>query len=410
MAKKSNSEKDNKQFNTMRNVIIVLVVVIVALSCAIVAVSLSSNKKSDDKEQSSTQSTTDHEHSISTYEMEHEILKGKSIDTAVDNINKVLENVDNGNTYFLIQTSEESYDNYIYNKSGECFAQSSDGAYSMAYLNTGNVVKYDAYNKEVTISGDIDVRSLIHSIVDRAKEKVDGIEVYEMVLAEDEASTEDGTSTGDETGRASEPETNKHEYRIDVIGEKAIREIYKVAGDEFADSMINALKEQLGDSWEPHIIFSYLISNNENLAIACYVIIDNAETLNWVADGYVLLDDWALDKGWYELKEGTDNDEQATAVLETTINTINSLMTAYAEANGLETQDPNTTENSIDINDINSDGVAGFETGTEESADTNTEENSENNTETETETEHESKSIGESEESNIENENSSNNQ
>lgn len=369
--------KNNLNLKVAYGIIAILLVVVIILS-VLLASSKGAGTDNSNSDDIQVVDSSNENNIITTYEYAHEVLKGDKASQAIGNVNTILSKMDNDNTYLVVQVSESDYNVYLYNKKNECFAQSSDGSYSLVYLSDGNVIKYDAYTSEAEVSNDVGIKDLMHSVIDCAADESNGIDIYEMLTAEDEQETETGTgeseteTTGDESTTETEERFNSHEYRFDVKGESAVKEVYSVAGEEFADTMINSLKEQIGNDWEPHLIFSYLVSNDENITIACYLILNNQEILNWVSDGYLTFGDWELDSKWYE----PDASENAEELLKDTVETINSLMDAYAEENGLEIEgnEPTTSE------------VLENETSTVES-ETVTETESETSTETGTSTE-----------------------
>lgn len=254
---------------------------------------------------------------MTTYDSEHTILNGNDITTAVNNVKVILDKLQKNNTYFMVQVGEQAFDVYVYNKDKECFAQSSDGASTMIYMfNDKNVLRYDG--STIDINNDMDVRTLMNSVLDTAisykdkagtTEGAEGITFYEMALID----TPDGYE-------------NYHEYRVEVKGEDAFKSLYSVISDDFANTMYSNFKQQavdsgLGDDWEPHLIYTYLISNDENLSVACYVVANGTENINWASDGYVIVDDWELDSAWYDITKD-DTPETVNELLEKTVSTL----------------------------------------------------------------------------------------
>ena len=217
---------------------------------------------------------------ISTYTFEHTVLTGEDLSNVVSDIEERLTTIKNDNTYLQLQVGEDEYEAYVYNKNNECFAQASDGDYSAAFRNDMKVVKYTSESSALAVGTDIDILSIAINAAKATTKDIKNARLLKMT--------------------PSEP-SSVSEYRVDLVGDEAVRACYTSLGSNFADSMLANLKGQITD-WEPHLIFVYLVDeNSKDISMQCYYVADNTEYTNWVLQAYVPISEWALDESWYTI-------------------------------------------------------------------------------------------------------------
>lgn len=261
-------------------------------------------------------------HSEYVYKELKSNLEDDSADIAYAEIMHIIENLENNNTYLAVQTSETSKDVYLYNKNGEIFAQSSDGEVTSVFRNDETVIKFTP--EAIALGQDLDVLATAVFALKTALHynDIDGISFYEVETVE--------------------TERDYKEYRIDLVGKEAIRQVYSYMGDEFADNMLNSILEVAGENWEPHLIYTFLISG-DNISFGCLVVEDDEEYTNWFVDGYMIVDDWKLDKGWYEFDEETDDDvfveSQLNPLLMGLLEDLEKMLNNFAENNGIDMEE-----------------------------------------------------------------------
>lgn len=272
----------------------------------------------------------DASNSISTYVYEHTVLGGDELTAAVDDISNRILNLMNKNTYMQIQVGENEYEAYVYNKHGECFAQDSNDNYSAIFRDDKKVVKYTNADSALAIGTDID---LLNITLNAVKAPLTDIEDASARLLRMEF----------------EEESDIIEYRVDLVGDNAVRECYTSLGLNFADSMVANLKSQLTD-WEPHLIFVYLVdTKSDDISMHCYYVADDAEYTNWVMQAYVEVDDWKLDDSWYTIDVNAIEIEEFTSMLETETVKISKLLDKI-----IENAD---TDGNLDENDDNAENT-----------------------------------------------------
>ena len=242
---------------------------------------------------------------ISTYLFEHEVLNGDKLESVVSDIEDRILTIKGNNNYVQLQVGENEYEAYVYNKQGECLAQDSANNYSAAFRNDNKVVKYTSEDNALAIGTDIDILSIALNAINATRKNIDGISLFEM---------------------KTDAESSVKEYRVDLVGDLAVRECYTSLGINFADSMLASLKDQL-ENWEPHLIFVYLVdTNTSDISMYCYYIEDNTEYTNWVMQAYVEVDDWSLSEEWYTLDIANVEMEDFVAMLDNETAKISKLL------------------------------------------------------------------------------------
>lgn len=262
---------------------------------------------------------------ISTYDDPNVVISDKAeIENAQEIMLNYINGITKGSTYSQVMTGEEQYVYYMYNSKGEIFTQDMNSTYTEVFLNDNRVFKYDTDKQVLSVGSDIDIVSIFRNAVEAIGN--DNVTLYEMDLSEVEA-----------------PEG--HEYRIDFVGEDAVKMLYKSVGDEFATDMVESIKSSIND-WEPHIIMVMFIGDNvEDSYSYCLYVIDNSEYTNWFFQGYDTIDDWTLEEDWYAYDaESDENGEKYSALMNTLVENVNTVMLNYADSKGWLADEEPTSE------------------------------------------------------------------
>lgn len=267
---------------------------------------------------------------ISTYEDPNRVISdADEIKEAQNLMNNYIDGITTGSTYSQVMTGEDQYVYYMYNSKGEIFTQDINATYTEVFLNDDRVFKYDTDEQTLSIGSDIDIASILRNAVSAIGN--DNVTLYEMNL--DDVDSPDG-----------------HEYRIDLIGEDAIKLLYTSVSDEFATDMVDSITESISD-WEPHIIMVLFIGDNvEDSYGYCLYVIDDTEYTNWFFQGYDTVDDWTLDDTWYTYDAESDTEgETYTNLMNNLVEEVNNVMTSYADSKGWlsETIDTDELSNSV---------------------------------------------------------------
>lgn len=282
---------------------------------------------------------------ISTYLYEHEVLSGSQAEEAKDRIFKELNKIKNGSTYMQLQVASDTYESYMYNTNGECYAQVSDGSYQSVIRNDGKTIKYENESGAIAVGKDIEVLELAFNAVEAAVNGVEGAQLFYMTPAEE-----------------TEENKNVFEYRVDLVGEKAVKACLSLDDEGFAQTTLDNLKAGLDEDWEPHLIMGYIVSTDnkdskeDNILVFNYYV-DDEEITNWVMQGYVNVDDWKLDETWYTTDFSTiEGDAYADMMLK--LNTeLDGILDKYFKDNNIEletdeiesTTEVETTETETEI-------------------------------------------------------------
>ena len=286
---------------------------------------------------------------ISTYDDPNVIISDKAeIENAQEIMLNYINGITNGSTYSQVMTGEDQYVYYMYNSKGEVFTQDMNATYTEVFLNDGRVFKYDTDEQVLSVGSDIDIASIFRNTVEAIGN--DNVTLYEMDLSEVEA-----------------PEG--HEYRIDFVGEDAVKLLYKSVGDEFATDMVESITSSITD-WEPHIIMVMFIGDNvEDSYSYCLYVIDNSEYTNWFFQGYDTVGDWALEEDWYTYDAESDgNGEKYSTLMNTLVENVNTVMLNYADNKGwLVNEEPTseTVKESTEENTETAESTEETETSTE---------------------------------------------
>lgn len=319
--KKSENNKENKF--TLHDLVWITVglVIGILLSYCIFNVTLNSaiqklTSNTDtttvvDNKEDSTEAVT----GISTYEDPNRVISdADEIAEAQSLMNNYIDGITSGSTYSQVMTGEDQYVYYMYNSKGEIFTQDVNATYTEVFLNDNKVFKYDTDAQTLSIGNDIDIASILRNAVSAIGN--DNVTLYEMDLTDVDA-----------------PEG--HEYRIDLVGEDAIKLLYNSVSEDFATDMLASITESISD-WEPHIIMVLFIGDKvEDSYGYCLYVIDDTEYTNWFFQGYDTVDDWALDDAWYDYNAESDTEGKTyTNLMNSLVEKVNTIMTSYADSKG----------------------------------------------------------------------------
>ena len=252
---KNTKETNTKNNGWLKNFIWVMVGVIIgiAVGYAVFYASLNSvatntniiNEESTEESTEDVAVSGDTLDSISTYEFEHIVLDGEDKEKAVKKITDCIDYISTHDTYLQVQVGENEYESYLYNTAGECFAQASDGSYNAVFRDDKNVIKYSSDSSAIAFGKDIEILGILRNAATATLDNsIDGIQLFEMVPIEDDS--------------------NVVEYRVDLVGEEAVKACYTSYGDDFAEIMFDNLIDQVPD-WEPHLVMVYIITNLKKL-------------------------------------------------------------------------------------------------------------------------------------------------
>lgn len=271
---------------------------------------------------------------ISTYTEPHEELTGKKAETARDKITEALNEISGSNSYIQVQVGDNKYDTYIYNKNGEAFGQASSGDYSSIYRKDGTSVKYSKDSEKFNIGQDVSFVDILNNVVNATKENDKNIKFYRM------------------TTDLTDGKNKVYDYRIDLQGADAIKKAYGKLADDVGDSIIDAMKESIGKDWEPHLIYCFSVSGkpgtkDSTFVACCYIIYNESEYMNWIANGYIELDDWALDEKWYDDDALNKlSGDEAYEYVDGLVKDLENIIQKFADDNGIDLDTTESTESS----------------------------------------------------------------
>lgn len=261
---------------------------------------------------------------VSTYNNPHSILDNEAdMEDAKALINNYIKGMLTGSTYSQVMVGEDQYVYYMYNSNGEIFTQDASGAYTEVFLTNGKVLKFNTEENVLSIGGDIDIASILNNSVKAIGNK--NVTLYEMDLTE-----------SDVKGR---------EFRVDLVGEDAVKLLYTSHGNDFAKEMVDSIKSTI-ENWDPHIIMTFFIGENyEDSYCYCLYVINNGEYTNWLFQGYDAVDDWTLSEDWYSYDAEKDSDGKVYSELITNlVEDIDKVMLSYADSKGWLEDNTESTE------------------------------------------------------------------
>lgn len=273
---------------------------------------------------------------ITTYLYEHEILHDENLKSVVADIKSVIDFMAQQNAYLRIQVGETDYDYYIYNKQGECLAQTSDGSTCVVFRKDDyQSVAFGGETGNVLLGNDADIITIMNNVLKLAESDIDGVTTFHMIKSEESDS----------------PETTQ-EYRVEIVGDQNFKEIYNSIDTELGQNIVDTLKEQVAQISEnefiPHVIYTFLIDTESNaISVVCNIIVDGIEHSNWILDGYIELEDWSLSEDWYTDDFSTLTSDEAFNKLESVLNTIQSLIDKFMEENNIPVENEGNVEESV---------------------------------------------------------------
>lgn len=317
------------------NQALILIVMAVLFITAVPIVSRDYNAKKN--KTASTESGTEavdstEKKGISTYTEPHEELTGKKAEIARDRITEALNEISGSNSYIQVQVGDSKYDTYIYNKNGEAFGQASSGDYSSVYRKDGTSVKYSKDSEKFSIGQDVSFVDILNNVVDATKENDKNIKFYRM------------------TTDLTDGKNKVYDYRIDLQGADAIKKAYGKLAAVVGDSIIDAMKESIGKNWEPHLIYCFSVSGkpgtkDSTFVACCYIIYNESEYMNWIANGYIELDDWALDEKWYDDDALNKlSGDEAYEYVDGLVKDLENIIQKFADDNGIDLDTTDNTE------------------------------------------------------------------
>lgn len=325
-------KKDNK--DNMRTLIHLLegFIVGILVGWAIFTITLNKSTETVDKKDSSQieESTETSDKTITTYS-EGELIKDKKkVSEFTRDLSKYAKDIASNNSYVQLKTGENVYMYYLYNKNGEIFSQDSDNQNVEVFLNTDKVFKYSDSEGALSVGKDIDIASMIENAAKAVDDEIKGVNVY-YLKAKDSKSTD--------------------EYRIDLVGEDAIKSLYSSLSSDFAEDMLSNMKDTVGkeeNNWQPHmIIAAHIDKNPEKSYIYCLYVVNSTEYTNWFLMGYGYTDDWKLEDAWYDYDPKSDKSGDKYSELASNLMIqVNKVVTKYAKENGLTKVDETSSTES----------------------------------------------------------------
>jgi len=346
---KSNKEKNNKlkSIFSKNNIFVLILGVLIGIiiGYVIFTVALKSAIKDIPNNLQSTSynvgesSVSTDELTISTYTEPHnEILFGTD---ERNNIKQVLldgiSDIQNGPCYTQLQLIDGSYLAYMYNTSGEIFVQDENFEKVEVILNNSKGFAFNTSTSDMTMGEDEDALSFL----------------YKSVLALDNENIKLFEMTHDE---AEDDLADVKEYRIDIVGEDAVRSLYSDKSSDFVDTMMTNLRMQVSNidqNWEPHIITAFQIDNKTNkiLSAASVLVANNNEYNNFIMMGYDKTDDWKLPDEWYSYDPNNDADgTEFISYFDKTSQIITDVLHSYAESQGWDlSATPNVEDSNTEV-------------------------------------------------------------
>ena len=322
-------------------VIIGYVIFTVALRSAIN--DMSNTIQTNMQTMSTSQNTS--EETIDTYASEHrDITDSAEINEIKGILSGSLQEILNGPTYAQITMSDQISYAYLFNTKGEFFMEDNNFSDADVSLNNGKSYVLNPNTGSLVSGEDSNAIQLLLNTVNA----VDGtnIKLYEMTLYNTDV----------------DPvvlDTKHREFRIDLIGDDAIKSMYSTNSESFKSDMITNLHakiEQTVPNWEPHIIVRVQIDTETNkivYAASCFVV-SGQEYFDFQLIGYDNTIDWEMPKEWYNYNPENDTTgEEFYKLFTDTTSVVDNVLMTYASDNGFDiggedtdnTEDEENTEN-----------------------------------------------------------------
>lgn len=288
------------------------------------------------------------EETIDTYASEHrDITDSTEINEIKGILSSSLQEILNGPTYAQITMSDYISYAYLFNTKGEFFMEDNNFSDAEVSLNNGKSYTLNPNTGALTSGEDSNAIQLLLNTVNA----VDGtnIKMYEMTLYNTDA---DPVAL----------DTKHREFRIDLIGDDAIKNMYSTNSESFKSDMITNLHkkiEQTVPNWEPHIIVRVQIDTETNkivYAASCFVV-SGQEYFDFQLIGYDNTIDWEMPKEWYDYNPENDTTgEEFYGLFTNTTNTVDNVLMNYANDNGWDINAEETETNeevTVEDNDNN---------------------------------------------------------
>lgn len=317
----------------MRLGLAALLAILIGLTVYLATKEQASSVEQTTVEQTSSSAVESEQDEISTYAIDHKAVTGDNIKELQYKVVKGIDELRNNTTYLQVLTGNNSYNMYMYNKNGEIYSQMSDGTNTSVFRTDGSLVRYNEKDKTMTVGVGIDTLSLAKNAIEAVGKN--GIQVYQMDIG-----SEDKT-------------VDVSEYRVDIVGDDAVKEIYKSVNDEYADAMVEDLKGQVkyltGNSEaDLHLVICYRFMD-DSLMMYCYSVVDNKELLSWKTDAYAIMDtlDWKLDEAWYNDDIKTISPDEAFELKNNLVKEMSDLLDKFTSENNIPMS---KKESALDIN------------------------------------------------------------
>lgn len=292
--------------------------------------------------------------------IDHEAIGEQSdIDSVKAEIKEYTDDIRNNASYVQLRIGNNQYMFYMYNSKGEMVMQNDTSGVTEVVLDSGKALKYQAATSALVEGYDIDIATLIDNAFGACGSS--NVRLYKMKDNEE-------LQLGDDI----------IEYRVILEGDEAVKRLYSNLSNEFAQDMLDGLKQavyentelgaidndesvdvseveqnltdeqlEIAKAWDPKVILVLRLNTKnieETYGYLMYVK-DGEEYTNWVLQGHAHTEDWTLPEDWYTYTtDGDENGEKFTSIMIDTMNTINLVMDHYAEEQGWNLEETDTTE------------------------------------------------------------------
>ena len=244
-----------------------------------------------------------------------EEVKSKDVKKDVEKIRGILDKLQTTNSYFQINTTEDSYAVALFNSKGQGFVQDTkNGTVSVFRGDNKSVL----YSDTVGLVYDINVIQMLDFGLEMVDEGVSKLYKDKDVAKANEA--------GDE-----------FDVRyVDIVGYDNINKLYSKIDKEFGDLMVTNLKANTMDKGEVTLRLIYVTSGENNFSGGCNIIIGEEEYSSWNFDGYIELYDWELGKEWFEYDyDNIENTDKLEEMLKELSGELDDMMHKYSKDNNL---------------------------------------------------------------------------
>lgn len=268
------------------------------------------------------------------------------------------------NTYLQVYVGQDMANTYVYNKNGEVLFTMYDGSYFTIFRNDGLAT---IFADEILTAVDIDVLTILEGVATVARDS-DNTQIFN-VDSSDIADTE-----RDWTRR----------YRVVVNDYDDLKEIYSSAGDEYSQTVVDGVKESVGDTFQLSYYFTEF--DDGHISVECGIEEDGADALVWYFDGYYTIYDWLLADDWYADDFTEFDAETMEGLAQDVLADVKQSIIDFANDNGLELETIESEEETTEETSTDTETVEETPTETELIEETQTEESetvSEESTESE---------------------------